>query len=523
MPRLTKLFSVQQAPAPDTRNHEGFPAYIPSEEEAVAELLYLGTLGHTFYASGAEWTTTFTAMLKKAVDQNPQFVARAAVRAREDGLVRSTPLVAVMALVSGGPHAQSLGRRIFPRIVRTADDLRNFVALAQSGQFRTGYGGLPRRLAAVWLNERLDEYQAVKYAASGDRLSLRNILRLTHPTPPSAERDAIYRWLVKGTLTPGVSLPLMASLKSLIHSDIDPVSAITQGRLPFEAVMPRVSAGDRSIWEALLPNAPYMFLLRSLKAFGRAGVWENPDALETAMRILKDPNRVRKAMQFPFRYYQAAQVLAEQNAPQGLINAVYEALELALGNLPAMEAQHIAIAPDVSGSMTNTLVAQNVSAAHIAGIFTGALWKRNPNARILPFGTDVHPVRAVSPRDSIMAIAHSIGTIQGGGTDLSSPIRSLLVKRQVIDLFIGLTDSEDWAASGGWQGQGFLSAWFEYRKVAPKAQAILVQLVPGQTRVAPRAYPSVHYVYGWSDAILRYVAHIARGRTLVDHIQQTAI
>ncbi len=519
MSRLTKRFPISAMTKPETINHTGFPAYIPSDDQALAELMFVGTFGNTFYATGQHWTDAFTHVVKKMVAQDPEFVAKAAVKAREEGFVRSAPLVALMALISGSPRAQAWGRRVFGRIIRTGDDLRNVVALAQSKQFRDGYGGLARRLVADWLNTHLDEYQAIKYAGKGERLSLRNILRLTHPVPPSPEREAIYRWLVKGTLTPEVDLPQITWLDRLSRGEVDPVSAIESGRLPFEAVMPRIEKADKAVWSALLRHAPYMFLLRSISAFNRAGVWDNDESLDYAVKVLADPNRIHKAMQFPFRYYQAAQVLERERIVQPLINALYDALEISLSNLPDLGRLRVAIAPDVSGSMHGTQVAEHTSAAVIAGIFTGAIWKAAANAVVLPFGTQVVALSGVSPRDSVMTISRAVGQLNGGGTDLSVPIRALNHSGKIIDLFIGLTDSEDWAASGGWHGEGFLAAWRHYQKIAPQAQAVLIQLVPSGTRVAPSKDPSVHYVYGWSDSVLRYIGYVIQGQSLVDSIR----
>lgn len=524
MSRLAKTIGLRTVPVADTRNHEGFPAYLPSSDHAVAELLFLGTVGNTYYATGEEWgDLTINVTLKKA-QEDPRFLAQAAVLARRQGFVRSAPLMALMALLSEGPRAQALGSRIFERIVQTGDDLRNYVALAQSQRFRQGYGGITRRLAAAWLNQHLDEYQAIKYNGSGDRLSLRNILRMTHPRPTTLERDAVFQWVVRGTIAAEADLPMIRALDGLSKGTIDPVAAIVQGHLPFEAVMPRIEQGNADVWRALLDHAPYMFLLRSLNAFGQAGVWSDPNALEVAVRKLTDPARVAKAMQFPFRYYQASEVLIQNQAPRRLVNAVYDALELSLGNMPDLGPIRLAVAPDVSGSMVQTRVAGNSSAAIIAGLFSAALWKRYPEASMLPFGTQVVSVGHISPRDSIITIAHGLGTLNGGGTDLSAPIRTLLGREQEVDLFVGLTDSEDWAASGGWNGQGFLAAWHTYRKqVASNAQAVLIQLAPSGTRVAPSEELGVHYVYGWSDTVLQYLSYVIKGHSIIDHIRHTEI
>lgn len=522
MSRLTQLMESPTVAPPDTVNHEGFPAYTPSAEDALVELLVLGTLGNTFYVSDKELLAETVKACQQFATTNPRFLAQTAVFARTQGFVRSAPLLAVVALLSGPAEAQGYGRKIFDSIVRTAADVREIVAIAQSGHFRQGYGGLVRRLVSRWLTTHLTPYQAIKYAGAGNKLSLRNILRLTHPTPLTPEQDALFDWLVHKTVRP--SAPSMVQwVQRLESGEVSPASAIREGQLPFEAVMPRVDAADASVWSALSDHAPYFFLLRSLNAMHRAGVWNDPAAIQRAVEILTDRTRIQKAMLFPFRYYTA--IANSPQLPQALLNALYTALDYSLENVPVLGDLSVAIAPDVSGSMGVYSVAKGTSAAAIAGIFTAALWKRNPTATVLPFGRRVHTFPG-NPRDSIMSIGRSISGIYGGGTDLSVPIQLLAENRQVVDLFIGLTDSEDWAASYAayWEDHTFLETWRIYkRQIAPHAKAVLIQLVPTQKHVAPSQEPDVFYVYGWSDQVLQYIASVVQGHTMVDQIRQIPV
>lgn len=108
---------------------------------------------------------------------------------------------------------------------------------------------------------------------------------------------------------------MIEALTRLEQGCADPATAIEEGSLPFEAVLPRVASGDIKVWTVLLTQAPYMFMLRSLHAFGRARLWEDNRLVDSAAARVKDPHRVAKAMQFPFRYYQAAKVLEGARTP----------------------------------------------------------------------------------------------------------------------------------------------------------------------------------------------------------------
>jgi 60 kDa SS-A/Ro ribonucleoprotein len=80
-------------------------------------------------------------------------------------------------------------------------------------------------------------------------------------------------------------------------------------------------------------------------------------------------------------------------------------------------------------------------------------------------------------------------------------------------VFVGITDNEDWGYGAGQQCRGpFLSLWREYRaKVNPKAQAFVIQIAPYKHAVAPTGEPGVHFIYGWSDAVVRYIPFVLEG------------
>lgn len=520
--RMSRTFPQgPQVPQPDTTNRAGGAAYSTNLREEVAETLMLGTFGNTFYAKGQDLAKDAVKLLKQAVAEDPLFTAKATVMAREEGYVRSAPIISLALLTAGDQEAKDYAKRISSRVIRTGDDLRNFVSFVHSGEAGAAYGGLRRRLAADWLRAHATEYQAMKYAGSGEQFSLRNILRLTHPSPPSPVCDAVFGWLVRSTLKNAEATPQLAILEAFKAGDLSAADAIRLGSLPFETVMPRVESADASLWSALLQDAPYMFLLRSLNAMAKAGVFKSQENVAQAASILMDPERVRKSRQFPFRFLTAANALQRDRAPQPIVNAVFQALEHSVANLPEFPSDmRIAVAVDTSGSMTqaSAAVAEGVYAADIAGIFAGALWKAHGSAMVLPFdahqyngGIYVHPLR-VGPSDSVMTIARTIGSFRGGGTDLTDPITWLMQRREKVDLLVEFTDSMDWA------GSGFLHAWHQYtHTIAPKAKAVLVQIVPsGYTRVAPDSYPGVRYVYGWSDQVLRLVGHAATGRTFAE-------
>jgi len=98
----------------------------------------------------------------------------------------------------------------------------------------------------------------------------------------------------------------------------------------------------------------------------------------------------------------------------------------------------------------------------------------------------------------VMEIASCFGA--WGGTSLSAPVEWLIRKREPVDYFIAFTDDEEWV------GRSFLEAFLEYKQViAPECKAYLVTLLPYRDFSAPPQIEDVYFIYGWSDAVLRYI------------------
>ena len=137
------------APRANARNEAGGIAYQRSSEQALAQYAVTGCLGSTFYAGGEEQLDA-TLQLCEAVA--PEFIARAAICARQRGQMKDMPalLLAVLSVRSPGLMAE-----VFDRVIDSPKMLRNFVQIVRSGVVgRKSLGTLPKRLIQQWLAAR---------------------------------------------------------------------------------------------------------------------------------------------------------------------------------------------------------------------------------------------------------------------------------------------------------------------------------------------------------------------------------
>lgn len=510
-------------------NHEGFPTFTRSLQEQYLQTLLTNTLGHTFYASQGDNYAATLELHAKMMAQDPAWAARAIVYAREQGTMRIQPIVGLVFLSLAD---LALFRAIFDRVILTPGDLLDFVQIVRSKQIRPGLGRAVKDEVNRWLNG-LTEYHAIKYGSdAAAKLSLRDVLRLTHPLPADELHDALFMYLTDrqkwrdgyGSRIPEL-MPQVHAVELLKRTDDagEMRALIERGRLPYEVVT-GVAKPDSATWDYLLRQMPYFALLRHINTLQRVGVLANDETVSYIVGRLTNKEALRKAKVLPFRLH-AAWVAFEPTTEgeQRIKAALEQALETAFANLPQLPGV-VAIALDVSGSMSGTIHhPSKVRYIDVAAIFAGALLKASKRTVVLPFETGVVKVD-LKPHLPLLQIVAQLASIGGGGTAVSAPISELLKRRQVVDVFIGITDNIEWAADQ-YGGVGFLPTWRQYRKeVAPHARAFLITIAPYRQAVAPGDEPGVHFVYGWADHVPAYIAQTVNGYGgQVEAVQQVQV
>ena len=540
MNNLTSFISAQSAsksrPIATHPNKEGAPSYFRSLKEQVVQILTTGTLGNTFYVTGEQLGKEALQVLLQARQECPEFLAKALVYARNEGLMKTLPILG-LAVLSGGRGNKAYFEAIFNQVIRTPDDLRAFVQLSKSGVVpgRNGLGGVAREAVRQWLGN-LSEYHAVKYgSAASQEITLRDILRLTHPKPQSEAQSELFGWLVKGKEAlngNSKSNPQIRSLEALKQAitEEEQIALVRQGRLPFEVVITSLKATSPAIWSELLHQAPYFNLLRNLVTFTRHNVFTSDENVRYAVQKLTDLQAVQHSKVLPFRFFDAwKRYVAMDNPDSRISDALRQALELSFVNMPLLEGKVVAIGTDTSGSMYWGTINPKSTTRYIdiAAIFTGALLRQVKDRVIpLPFDTEVYPNLGLSTRDDILTTAEKLESLGGGGTAIGAPIQYLLDRKLKADVFIGITDQEEWAFGNGRYSSGsFLDLWSKYRRqVAPQAKAYLITIAPYRDAVAPQSAKGIRFIYGWNDRVLRYISlDLEGGASQVQEIEQIVL
>lgn len=494
--------------AVQTRNAAGGAAYTRSDREALAQLATTGTLHDTFYTSADVELDTLLQIAQRVLKTDPEFVAKVAVYARQRGGMKDTPaLLWALLTVEHG----ELAERIFDDIVDTGKMLKNVVHMLRSGKVgRRSLGNRPKRLVRRWLRTRSDT--EVFAASVGGSPSLADVIRLVHPRPTSPSRRALYGYLL-GREVDTADLPDVVKAFEAFKAARARGEAGLLPDVPFRLL----TALELSTahWSTIAQNASWTMTRMNLNTFLRHGVLDDPNMVALIAARLRDPGCIKRARAFPY-HLMVAWKHAADHMPQPILDALEDAMEIALNNVPRLDGE-VAICVDISGSMHAPITGYRrggrsaVQCNQVAALFAAALRRRNPRARVLPFHTEVVPTK-LSKRDSVMRIAKQLSELPSGGTSVSAPLEYLRKKGVHPDLVVIVSDNESWADTARGRDTKTWKAWHALKKQNPNAQLVCLDLTPNVT-VQAKPGAGVLHVGGFSDAVFDAVRRFQKGIT----------
>ncbi len=503
-------------PKTDTLNEEGRAAYAFSTEHALAQYAATGCLNSTFYAADAEQLDRVLELCRKV---EPEFIARTALYARQKGFMKDLPalLCAVLSVRSPGLLAE-----VFDRVIDSPKMLRNFVQIVRSGIVgRKSLGTLPKRLVLQWLDARSDEQ--LFSASVGNDPSLADVIKMVHPRPSTASRQALFAYLV-GRQYDFEALPEIVRAYEKFKPNTNP-GKVPVPDVPFQ-MLTSLTLGKKE-WTEIARHAPWQMTRMNLNTFVRHGVFETPGMDSLIADRLRDPRLVAQARVLPYQLMVAYAMATE--VPSKVRDALQDAMEIAIQNVPRIEGR-VHVCPDVSGSMHSpvTGVRQGATTAvrciDVAALVAAAVLRKNPQAEVIPFESDVVRVD-LNPRDSVMTNAQRLASLPRGGTNCSAPLRYLNGRKAAGELVIYVSDNESWidAPHYGRFGGGAtetIRQWSEFKRRSPAAKMICIDIQPlGHTQAQER--PDIVNVGGFSDQVFSLIGEVAAGGAEQDHWVRT--
>jgi len=507
------LFQTKNTKLPktDTHNSHGAPAYALTPQHQLAQLAATGCLNHTFYAKADE---QLDAVLVLALDSDPEFVAQTAIYARQYGHMKDMPalLAAVLAVKD-----VALLAKVFPRIIDNGKMLRNFVQILRSGVLgRKSLGTRPKKLVQQWLltaNEK-----QLLHAAVGNTPSLADVVKMVHPKPQEDWRAAWFAWLIGKPYKEAHLPPLTAAFENFKKN------ANTKRLEPPEVPFQMLTALDLSTqeWAKIARDGSWQMVRQNLNTFQRHGVLAIPEMTRKIANKLRDKKSIAKAKVMPYQLM-AAYLTSVGHVPQEISEALQDAMEMALQNVPQLEG-NVVVCPDFSGSMSMAVTGyrkgstSKVRCIDVAALVTAAILRKNPKARVLPFEERVVNIQ-LNPRDTVMTNAQKLAAIGGGGTACSAPLVLLNKEKAKIDLLILVSDNESWVDATSLKGKqdyyskratAFISEWEKLKKRNPSARLVCMDMVPN-THTQALEREDILNIGGFSDAVFTILNEFGNG------------
>ena len=496
-------------PPTDTINEAGGTAYKLTPKHALAQYAATGCFNQTFYAGAGE---QLEQVLELAKQCDAEFIAQTAIYARERGFMKDMPALLVAVLST---KDKTLFERTFPRVIDNGKMLRNFVQIMRSGAVgRKSLGSLPKRAVREWFETRKAE-QIFKQSV-GQTPSFADVLKMVHPKPKDAEKEALYGWFI-GRDVDADNLPeIVKAFEKFKAGDSAEVPNV-----PFQ-MLTALPISTKE-WTQIARNAKWQMTRMNLNTFQRHGVFQDAEMVELIANRLRDADAIKRAKVFPYQLLMAYK-MAEANAeiPRKITEALQDAMEIAIENVPEIDGK-VYVFPDVSGSMSSAVTGfrkgatSNVRCIDVAALVAAAILRKNPTAEVIPFEQSIVKL-ALNPRDSVMTNAQKLASVGGGGTNCSAPLYELNAKGKQGDVVIYVSDNESWMDSNrAWNsGTETMKQWNAFKSRNKDAKLVCIDIQPAtHTQAKDRA--DILNIGGFSDQVFTLVSEFAEGNLTAEH------
>ncbi|WBW98622.1 TROVE domain-containing protein [Oceanirhabdus sp. W0125-5] len=408
--------------------------------------------------------------IRKMIKKDAKFVANLAIYARKEMYLRSISHVLIGELAQSEEGKQYV-RRAITEVVQRVDDMTEIVSYTLSNYGKPIPNSMKKGIADAFIT--FDEYSLAKYNRKKD-VRLKDLLCLTHPKAKTEEQNHMFKRVLED------------KLKTLVTWEVE---LSTKGN-------------NKETWEELIAEKRlgYMAALRNLRNIIKA----QPNNLEDIYNFLSDENRVRKSKQLPFRYYSAYNVLRNEGLGTSKVyDTLEKAIEYSTKNIETLKGKTM-ISADVSGSMSCCMSGKSdISCAEIAVLMMAIANHICEETITTTFDTHLYS-NPISTRNGIIANANSI-PINGGGTNITLPIRYLLDNNIFVDRIIILSDNE---INSGYNTCQYYVEQYK-KKVNPDVWIHAIDLQGYGTQQFHGE--KVNIIAGWNEKVLEFIHKAEKG------------
>lgn len=502
-------FNQKAVNSTKTVNHEGATAFKLDKALDLYAATVTSTLSNKFYESQDGRVSRIRDLIKT---NDPAFVAKLAVYAREKMYMRSMPLVLAVELAK--IHSgDSLVRKATSRVIARADEITELLSYYQIANERENTKKLDKLSAQIkrGLNDafnKFNEYNFAKYDRAGE-ISLKDALFLIHPSPKDKDQYEIFKKIATDTL----ETPYTWEVE---------LSALGQKKFESEAEKKKAF---KAKWEELIDSKKvgYMAMLRNLRNILQAEV--STKHIGRVAAKIGNAEEVRNSKQFPFRFLSAYRELKKASCgfhTPVILSALENAMRESAANIAGFdENTNVFISCDVSGSMRSPISKKSTIMNIDIGLVLGMLLQNRCKSVISSiFGDSCKIINL--PKDNILAntmTMHELSSQVGWSTNGYLAIRKLRQNGLKADKVMLFTDCQLWDSRYG-DGDAMVKEWKQYKVFNPEAKLYLFDLAGyGNTPISTRDN-GVYLIAGWSDKVFEILEAIENGNNAIKEINK---
>ena len=468
-----------------TINKEGAIAYqMSNKEKLITQVLTSLFNENKFYGDNSQ---DILKTVRTMTETDAKFIANLCIFSRTVMHLRTISHV-LAAELANSSEGKNFSRKVLDKIIQRPDDMTEILAYYINTYGKPIPNSIKKGLADSF--SRFDEYQLAKYNRAGT-VKLKDILCLVHPKAENQVQNDMWKRLLEDKLQTPVTWETELSLKG----------------------------NTKETWESLIEEnrLGYMAMMRNLRNIIQSGA----DNLSKVYEYLSDESRVLKNKQLPFRYYSAYKALNKEGiGTSKVFDALETAIKVSTKNISRLGGKTF-IAADVSGSMNSPVSTKSeMTCAEIAVLMLSIANYICEESITTTFDNNLY-FCSLSTQNGIISNANSI-RVNGGGTDITLPIKYLIDKKIFVDRIVLLSDNEinrKYSYSIGYGGPKTCQALVdEYKKsINPDVWVHAIDMQGYGTQQFTGK--NVNIIAGWSEKVFDFISSVEQGTdTLINRI-----
>jgi 60 kDa SS-A/Ro ribonucleoprotein len=503
-------FNIFKPKANVINNHEGAKAYKLTPEMELYSAVVTAGLSDSFYEKNE---TRLSRIQELMLKNDPEYVAKLAVYARNEMYMRSIPMVLAVELAKTN-SGNALVSKTVNGVVKRADEITELLAYYQLANKRNNVKKLNKLSKQIQkgLSEafnRFDEYQFGKYNRDAE-IKMRDALFIVHPKAKDEAQQIVFNKIAANEL----SVPFTWETE---------LSAL--GQIKYANGNEKANA-FKAKWEELIDSGKvgYMALMRNLRNILEANV--SAQHVKKVCEYLSNENAIVNSKQLPFRFlaaYREVKVL-KSDLVSMVLNALETAVIASARNIKGFnEATRVLIACDVSGSMQKPVSAKSKVLLFDIGLMLGMLMQSKSKRVVSGMFGDTWKIINM-PYNNVLSNVTEYYKREGEvgyATNGHKVIDDLLERKVIMDKVMMFTDCQLW--SNKVIGSSLEKSWKNYKIIAPHAKLYLFDLAGYGNIPINIQKDDVCLIAGWSDKVFDVLQAIENGESAIEKIKQVKL